>query len=418
MTTQTQPSQTLTTTKHGQNHETQANCCGEPASLEHAIRDRYAKGAKQLEPGLCCPTAAYDPKYLTILPEEIIEKDYGCGDPSAHAREGDVVIDLGSGAGKVCYILSQKVGKTGRVIGLDFNDAMLSLARKYQEPLARKIGYDNVAFRKARIQDMALDLDEVARWLGDNPITTVEQADAYRAFCDHLRQHQPLIADQSVDLIVSNCVLNLVRTQEKQQLFAEMHRVLRPGGRVVISDIVCDEDPTDEIANDPHLWSGCIAGAFREDRFLEMFERAGFYGVEVLQRQAEPWQTVGGIEFRSVTVRAYKGKEGPCMDHLQAVVYPGPWKQVQDDDGHVLCRGKRMAVCEKTFRLMTDPDGPYAGQVLPIEPQQAVQPDQAKPFACKSGGIRGPQETKNLKADHHAPVEGPVCCGSDASKCC
>ena len=115
------------------------------SSLEHAIRDRYAKGAQTLEPGLCCPTAEYDTQYLKMLPDEIIEKDYGCGDPSAHAREGDVVVDLGSGAGKVCYILAQKVGPTGRVIGLDFNDGMLSLARKYQDERAEKIGHRNVA---------------------------------------------------------------------------------------------------------------------------------------------------------------------------------------------------------------------------------------------------------------------------------
>ena len=386
-------------------------------SLEHAIRDRYAKGAQTLERGLCCPTTEYDSRYLNALPPEIIEKDYGCGDPSAHAREGDVVVDLGSGAGKVCYILAQKVGPTGRVIGLDFNDAMLSLARKYQDEMAEKIGHLNVEFRKARIQDMALDLDRAARWLADNPINSVEQADAYRADCDRLRQDEPLVADNSVDLIVSNCVLNLVRTDEKQQLFREMHRVLRPGGRVVISDIVCDEDPPPEMVNDPHLWSGCIAGAFREDRFLEMFEEAGFYGIELLKRQDEPWQTIHGIEFRSVTLRAYKGKEGPCLDHNQAVVYTGPWKQVRDDDGHVLYRGRRMAVCEKTYRLMTDPNGPYARQVKGIEPREAVPAEDAPVFNCAHAAIRPPRQTKGM--DYHATelADGPGCCDPETGCC-
>jgi len=389
----------------------------EGSSLEHAIRDRYAKGAQTLEPGLCCPTAEYDTQYLKMLPDEIIEKDYGCGDPSAHAREGDVVVDLGSGAGKVCYILAQKVGSTGRVIGLDFNDAMLSLARKYQDEMAEKIGHRNVEFRKARIQDMALDLDRAAAWLADNPIKSVEQADEYRAYCDRLRQDEPLIADNSVDLIVSNCVLNLVRTDEKQQLFREMHRVLRLGGRVVISDIVCDEDPTAEMLNDPHLWSGCLSGAFREDRFLEMFEEAGFYGIELLKRQDEPWQTIDGIEFRSVTVRAYKGKEGPCLDRNQAVVYTGPWKQVRDDDGHVLYRGQRMAVCEKTYRLMTDPNGPYAGQVKGIEPREAVPAEDAPTFNCAHAAIRSPKQTKGVDYQATELADGSACCDPD-SGCC
>jgi len=391
--------------------------CQETLSLEHEIRDRYARGAQTLEPGLCCPTAEYDTQYLEMLPREIIEKDYGCGDPSAHARVGDVVVDLGSGAGKVCYILAQKVGSSGRVIGLDFNDAMLSLARQYQDEMADRIGHRNVAFRKARIQDMALDLDRAAAWLADNPINSVEQADEYRAYCDRLRHEEPLVADDSVDLIVSNCVLNLVRADEKQQLFREMHRVLRPGGRVVISDIVCDEDVTPEIENDPHLWSGCIAGAFREDRLLEMFEEAGFYGIEILKRQTEPWQTIDGIEFRAMTVRAFKGKEGPCLDGNQAVVYTGPWKQVRDDDGHVLDRGRRMAVCAKTYRLMTDPHGPYAGQIAGIEPRDTVPVDEAPAFNCAHAATRSPRRTKGIDYQATELADGSACCDPE-SGCC
>lgn len=387
------------------------------ASLEHAIRDRYAKGAAEVEPGLCCPTAAYDPQYLKLLPREIIEKDYGCGNPSAYAREGDVVIDLGSGAGKVCYILAQKVGPTGRVIGLDFNDAMLSLARKYQDEMADKIGYANVEFRKARIQDLALDLDVVADYLAEQPIASVEQLDAYRACCDQLRRENPLVADDSVDLIVSNCVLNLVNESEKVQLFREMHRVLKPGGRVVISDIVCDETPTQAIRDDPHLWSGCIAGAFREDRFLRMFEEAGFFGVEMLKREDQPWQTIEGIEFRSMTVRAFKGKEGPCFERHQAVVYTGPWKQVHDDDGHVYFRGQRMAVCDKTYKLMINPNGPYAKQIIGIEPNEPVPADQALPFDCAAAAIRDPRQTKGQDYDVTQTNPGD-CCTGDNGSCC
>ena len=98
--------------------------------IEQAVRERYARGAKAKEEALCCPTS-YDPKYLKVIPKEILEKDYGCGDPSRYLKEGDVVLDLGSGVGKICYIASQVVGHKGRVIGVDFNPAMLSLARKH-----------------------------------------------------------------------------------------------------------------------------------------------------------------------------------------------------------------------------------------------------------------------------------------------
>jgi|GEM_PF-2763752 len=191
---------------------------------------------------------------------------------------------------------------------------MLTLARKHEDDMGDKLGYRNFEFRKARIQDMALDLEMAEAWLKHHPIHNVEQLSAFDAYCLQPRREHPLIADYSVDVVVSNCVLNLVKPDDKAQLFGEMYRVLKHGGRAVISDVVCDEDPTPAILNDAKLWSGCIAGAFREDRFLEMFEQAGFYGIEILTRQEKPWQVIDGIEFRSATVRAFKGKEGPYLE--------------------------------------------------------------------------------------------------------
>jgi hypothetical protein len=150
-----------------------------------------------------------------------------------------------------------------------------------------------------------------------------------------------------------------------------------------------------------------------EHEFLEAFERAGFYGVQIIARQDEPWATVEGIEFRSMTVRAYKGKEGPCMDHKQAVIYQGPWKSVTDDDGHELRRGVRTAVCEKTFDIYTKQ--PYADHITPVSPHEAVRPDEANQFDCRAGAIRDPQETKGR---HFSKTELPIadCCGD--SPCC
>ena len=278
--------------------------CGTDYVEEEVLR-RYGDGAEAVEPELCCPVS-YEGEYLKILPQEIIEKDYGCGNPSQYVDEGEVVVDLGSGAGKICYILAQKIGAKGRVIGVDFNDKMLALSRKHQGEMAEKLGYANTDFRKGRIQDLALDLDAVQAWLNEHPVNTVEQALAYEDECERLRHDAPMIPSGTVDVVVSNCVLNLVRTSMKQQLFNEIYRVVRPGGRAVISDIVCDRDPTPKIMNDPELWSGCISGAFREDRFPLMFEDAGFDRTEILSREEKPWQFIDGVEFRSMTVCATK----------------------------------------------------------------------------------------------------------------
>ena len=192
--------------------------------------------------------------------------------------------------------------------------------------------------------------------------------------------------------------------------------MLRRSGSAVISDIVCDEDPTPSILADPALWGGCIAGAFREDRFLEMFEQAGFYGIKILSRQAEPWQVIQGIEFRSITVRAFKGKEGPCLERNQAVTYKGPWKVVRDDDGHTLYRGQRMAVCDKTFSILSNSSGPYSKDIIAVPPYEEISLDQASPFDCKRTGARHPKETKGLEYRETVITE-EMACDCDPDKC-
>lgn len=387
---------------------------GKDSSLEEEVLRRYKAGAREQEAALCCPVT-YDPQYLKILPQEIIEKDYGCGDPSVYVEEGERVLDLGSGAGKICYILSQKVGASGSVVGVDFNEDMLALARKYLPHMEEKIGYGNVCFVKGKIQDLSLDLDRVQGWLDANPIETVEQMSAFEHECSSLRSRNPLVPSDSVDVVVSNCVLNLVAASDKGNLFKGIHRVLARGGRAVISDIVCDEDPPESIRSDPKLWSGCIAGAFREDRFLEMFEEAGFYGVEILDRQEEPWRVIEGIEFRSLTVRAYKGKQGPCMERNQAVIYKGPWNYVRDDDGHTLYRGKRTAVCDKTHTILTNPRGPYGADVISVQPYDEVPADEARPWNSDRPELRHPRESKGMDYDVTTEGDSEACCGPS---CC
>ena len=129
-----------------------------PLEHENAVGERYAKAAKAREPALCCPVA-YNQDLLNVIPQEIIDRDYGCGDPSPFVRKGDTVLDLGSGGGKLCYIISQLVGPEGRVIGVDCNETMLDLARRHQPEVAQQIGYDNISFRAGMIQNLQLDLE-------------------------------------------------------------------------------------------------------------------------------------------------------------------------------------------------------------------------------------------------------------------
>jgi ubiquinone/menaquinone biosynthesis C-methylase UbiE len=280
-------------------------------SIEHlaetAVRQRYAAAAKAPEAQLCCPIE-YDQTRLQIITREVIEKDYGCGDPSRHVLPGETVLDLGSGAGKICFIVAQVVGSKGRVIGVDMTDEMLEIARRNAPIVAERLGYANVEFRKGRIQDLALDLELLDRELRTHPITNAASFLAADALANELRVRQPLVQNDSIDVVVSNCVLNLVQPRAKRQLFEEIFRVLRPSGRAVISDIVSNAEVPEAMQNDPELWSGCISGAFTEEGFLKAFGDAGFSEVEVLNRGEEPWRVVGGIEFRSVTVQAFKGK--------------------------------------------------------------------------------------------------------------
>jgi ubiquinone/menaquinone biosynthesis C-methylase UbiE len=366
---------------------------GGHVDIDAAVMKRYSDASTEHQPDLCCPVD-YDPAYLRVIPEEVLERDYGCGDPVSHVRPGDVVLDLGSGGGKVCFIAAQMAGPDGRVIGVDANDDMLNLARAAAPRVADRLGYANVTFLKGRIEDLRLDTARVERQLAAQRPSSFDEWHKSQQDIQEQRQQAPLIPDESVSLVLSNCVLNLVSPEEKGRMFAEIHRVLRPGGRAVISDIVSDEEVPEAMRTDPELWSGCYSGAMREDVFVQAFSDAGLYGITVLKRDDEPWQVVDGVEFRSITVAAYKGKEGMCWDHNEAVVYRGPFLQVADDDGHLFRRGERTAVCHKTFSLLGRE--PYAGQFDLVKPYRPVAAEEATAFPCDVGILlRDPRATKN-----------------------
>lgn len=376
---------------------------------EQAVRTRYSAAASEREAALCCPVD-YDARYLKVIPQEVIDRDYGCGDPSKYVQEGETVLDLGSGGGKICFIAAQVVGPTGRVIGVDMNDTMLELARQSGPKVARAIGYDNVVFRKGKIQDLAVDRDAVDGFLRQSPVTDEAGLQALESFIATMRKETPMIADNSVDVVVSNCVLNLVDSGEKEKLFQEIFRVLRPGGRAVISDIVSDQFVPIEMQNDADLWSGCISGAFEEHDFLMAFERAGFYGIEMPVLQSEPWQTVEQIEFRSATVIAYKPEPADSPsdpdEYLgDAVIYRGPFTSVQDDVGNLLERGKRTDVTRSDLKRLTKP--PYQQSIIgvmagaDVSQRDALEPADNPPSPKKAASMT---------------IIGDDCCGTEG--CC
>ncbi len=381
---------------------------------ETIVRQRYAAGAVAPQSKLCCPVN-YQSEHLKAIPQEVIERDYGCGDPSRYLREGETVLDLGSGTGKICFIAAQIVGPKGKVVGVDMTDEMLEVARRNAPIVAKRIGHANVEFRKGRIQDLALDLELLDQQLKNNPITDAASFLAADELAEELRVKHPLIASDSVDVVVSSCVLNLVEPKSKRHLSDEIFRVLKKGGRAVISDIVSDEEVPEEMQQDPELWSGCISGAFTEEGFLAAFERAGFYGIQILKRDTGPWRTVQGIEFRSVTIEAFKGKQGECSERNQAVIYRGPFKEVLDDDNHRMERGKRYAVCDKTYNLYKK--APYRELFEFVEPLVDVPLNEAKPFDCSRTTLRHPKETK--RQDYNVTTKANnKCCDGGGGSCC
>jgi arsenite methyltransferase len=299
------------------------------------------------------------------------------------------------------------------VIGVDMTDEMLEVARRNAPVVAERLGYANVEFRKGRIQDLALDLELLDRQLKESPITNAASFLAADELAGELRVKHPLIASDSINVVVSNCVLNLVKPESKGQLFDEIFRVLKKGGRAVICDIASDEEVPETMQTDPELWSGCISGALTEEGFLQAFEHAGFYGIQILNRDAQPWRTVQGIEFRSVTIEAFKGKQGECFERNQAVIYRGPFKEVLDDDNHRMERGKRYAVCDKTYSLYKK--APYREFFEFVDPVADVPIEQAKPFDCSRNATRHPRETKGQNYSVTTGARSECC---DAGGCC
>jgi len=354
------------------------------------VKERYSAGANNFEPTLCC-AVNYDKKYLEIIPKEVIERDYWCWDPSKYVKKWEIVLDLWSWWWKICFIASQIVWEKWKVIWVDMTDDMLALSRSSQKEFIKKVGYDNIEFKHWYIQDLKTDLDKVNKLVEKNPIKSATDFKELNEKIEKIKRELPMIPDNSVDVIVSNCVLNLVNDELKKDLFSEMYRVLKIWWRIAISDIVSDEISPEALKNNANLWSGCLTWALQEKEFIEELENVWFYWITIDKYDEKPWHIVEWIEFKSATILAYKWIEWECLEKNQAVIYKWPFSEITDDDKHIYFRWERMAVCEKTFNILKKE--PYKNNFIFIEPVLEIK--EKKQFNCSAKNpIRNPKETK------------------------
>jgi SAM-dependent methyltransferase len=307
------------------------------------VREFYGAAAETPLAELCCPTK-YDDTAVSHIPQDVIDRFYGCGSPmtTAGIREGETVVDLGSGAGIDVFIAAKFVGKTGKAIGVDMTDRMLSVALENKPKVAAALGYDVVEFREGFLEQIPVE-------------------------------------SKSVDLVTSNCVVNL--SPDKPRVFEEIWRVLKDHGRIVISDIVSETEVSPRLKTNPRLWGECLVGALTQEGFLAGLERAGFYGLEILKKSY--WKDVEGYPFFSVTVRGFKfEKTSGCVFLGHRAVYLGPGKAFLDEEGHQFPRNEAYEVCTDTVAKLSHP--PYKGSFAILEPGE-----ERAGYACCAPGADG-----------------------------
>ena len=283
--------------------------------ITQKVSDRYALAASTGEQ-MCCPTS-YDMTNLrSFIPEEVLKISYGCGTPAGlkTVSPGETVLDIGSGGGIDCFEASRLVGSSGHVIGIDMTDTMLTIARKNAPIVASNLGYtsSNVEFRKG-------------------------MADAIP------------VNDDAVDLIISNCVINLA--PDKRKVFREMFRVAKSNGRFTISDIVADQPVPQYLVQDTQKWGDCLSGALTLTDYIAGLRGAGFLGIHLIK--SSPWQVIDGIHFFSVTLTGYKLPAGAPQSAVRYATLRGPFSRVVDELGTTYLRGIPQPVTPGTVCLLS-----------------------------------------------------------------
>ena len=344
--------------------------------ITQKVSDRYARAASTGEQ-MCCPTS-YDMSHLkTFIPEEVLKISYGCGTPAGldTVQAGETVLDIGSGGGIDCFEAARLVGASGRVIGIDMTDTMLEIARHHAPIVAKNLGYphSNTEFRKGMADAMPVE-------------------------------------DASIDLIISNCVINLA--PDKRKVFREMYRVLKPGGRFTISDIVSDQVVPQYMVHDAAKWGDCLSGSLQVQDYIGGMVDAGFRAVHHIK--SSPWQSIDGVHFLSVTLTGYKL---PDTVEKQTPLYAtlcGPFSTVTDELGQQYRRGVPQPIDAPSAQLLQSAPlrslfliGPAPVTLAAGDPRWcAVLPEQAPcvwrgAYAILTGPIIGAEDD-----DHHQYYRG------------
>ena len=281
---------------------THSNCVLSLAEEDgHSLaRSFYGAAADTPNKDILNPTG-YAAATEAALPDAAVARSYGCGSPviDAGIEAGDTVLDLGCGAGIELCVAAERVGFTGRVIGIDMLDEMLTLARDAAREMGGNLGYENIELHKGLLEEIPLD-------------------------------------DDSVDIVISNCVINL--TEDKRTTFREIFRVLRPGGRLVVADVCCETEPPLAVRYNEKLRGECIGGALLQDELIGLLEDVGFEEITILKRF--PYREVSGHLFYSLTYAATV----PGETHRRRAIYRGPFAAVIGDDGRLIPRGQTVEV--------------------------------------------------------------------------
>jgi arsenite methyltransferase len=305
---------------------------GAQDSLE-AVRRYYGevlKSSADLQTSACCLAETMPRHLIALLADihpEVRDRFYGCGSPLPPALEGATVLDLGCGSGRDCYLLSRLVGAQGFVIGVDMTDEQLAVARRHADYHAEKYGYANVEFRQGYIEDLAM----------------------------------AGVADASVDVVVSNCVLNL--SPDKGRVFREIFRVLKPGGELYFSDVFADRRIPAPLAQDPVLLGECLGGALYVEDFRRLLAQVGCLDARVVSsaplaiNNPDIERRIGFVRFQSTTIRAFKlPLEDRCEDFGEVAIYLGTLPEYPHafvlDDHHRFERGRPMLVCGNTADML------------------------------------------------------------------
>ncbi|MFT7581884.1 MAG: arsenite methyltransferase, partial [Myxococcota bacterium] len=263
------------------------------------VSEFYGKTVQKTEDlvfSACC-VADYDTRLLDAITDEVKDRRYGCGSPIPQALAGRIVLDLGSGAGIDCFIAAQLVGPEGEVIGIDMTPEQLAIAERNVAPIMERLGYEtpNTRFVESRIETLPLE-------------------------------------DNSVDVVISNCVINLA--EDKEAVFREIWRVLKPGGEFYISDIVSNRRIPERLKKDELLYSECLSGAAYTGDLFRTMRNAGFLDVRTVSDRPLT-EVIEGIGFSAVNLRGFKlALEDQCEDYGQVVVYKGSLPR--DTDAFVL----------------------------------------------------------------------------------